>query len=306
VPKQPPVKKAAHKSAPARGAAEPGGVARRGRESGDALNAYMREIARFCPLSSEVERELGQRIRAGEREALNELVEANLRFVVSYAKRYRGLGLSFADLIHEGNLGLIEAARRFDPGRNVRFISYAVWWVRQAILLALSSQGRALRLPQKVAGQLGRVHDVRESLTSALDREPTIAEVARATDLTEREVEDIDRLAASEVSLSTSLREDGDLELEDTLEQETIPSVEHELMREALQERMQALVGQLDEKEQRVISLRYGLNGDEPRTLQEIGDMLGVTRERVRQIESRAKEKLRRTQQAQALRGCLN
>jgi len=276
------------------------------RESGDAFSAYLREIARFQLLTPDEEKALAVRIAEGDEQALNQLVEANLRFVVAYAKRYRGMGLSFIDLIHEGNLGLIEAARRFDPGRNVRFISYAVWWVRQAMLLALSEQGRGLRLPQKVVGQITRVQRARDSLTSALGREPTTAEVAGATDLTEQDVERVARLAAGEVSLSAGADQDGDLALLDTLEQEVVPAAEDELMRAEHEKLMRTLVGGLDKNERRVIALRYGLDDDEPRTLQEIGDLLGVTRERVRQIESRAKEKLRRSQQAQALRGCLN
>src|SRR6266571_7776732 len=130
----------------------------------DSLNGYIREIARFKPLAAEQEKDLGRKIRHGDQEALNQLVEANLRFVVSYAKRYRGLGVSFLDLIHEGNLGLIEAAKRFDPDRNVKFISYAVWWVRQAIFHALSEHARVFRLPQKVSGQVSRVEQARERL----------------------------------------------------------------------------------------------------------------------------------------------
>ena len=272
----------------------------------DSLHAYLREIARYSPLRSEEEKTLGERIRAGDGEALKRLVESNLRFVVAYAKRYRGLGLPFLDLIHEGNLGLIEAARRFDPERNVRFITYAVWWVRQAMLLALSEQSHALRLPQKVAGQVARVQNVRERLGAELEREPTAGEIARAVDLSEEEVAAVDRLSASDISLSAAIGDDGDLELEDALEQSTIPPVEVELMRATLVERMRHMVSGLDEKERLVLGLRYGLDGDEPRTLQEIGKRMGVTRERVRQIESRAKEKLRRMQAAQALRGCVN
>ena len=272
----------------------------------DSLHAYLREIARYSPLRSEEEKALGERIRAGDGEALKRLVESNLRFVVAYAKRYRGLGLPFLDLIHEGNLGLIEAARRFDPERNVRFITYAVWWVRQAMLLALSEQSHALRLPQKVAGQVARVQNVRERLGAELEREPTAGEIARAVDLSEEEVAAVDRLSASDISLSAAIGDDGDLELEDALEQSTIPPVEVELMRATLVERMRHMVSGLDEKERLVLGLRYGLDGDEPRTLQEIGKRMGVTRERVRQIESRAKEKLRRMQAAQALRGCVN
>jgi RNA polymerase primary sigma factor len=272
----------------------------------DSLHAYLREIARFSPLSSEDEKIMGQRIRTGDVEALKHLVESNLRFVVAYGKRYRGMGLPFLDLIHEGNLGLIEAARRFDPDRNVRFITYAVWWIRQAILLALSEQSHALRLPQKVAGQVARVQNVRERLGAELEREPTAGEIARAVDLSEEEVAAVDRLSAADISLSAAIGEDGDLELKDALEQATIPPVEAELMRATLVERMRGLVSGLDEKERLVLGLRYGFDGDEPRTLQEIGAQMGVTRERVRQIESRAKEKLRRMQAAQALRGCVN
>jgi RNA polymerase primary sigma factor len=272
----------------------------------DSLHVYLREIARFSPLSSEEEKLLGERIRTGDGEALKRLVESNLRFVVAYGKRYRGLGLPFLDLIHEGNLGLIEAARRFDPERNVRFITYAVWWIRQAMLLALSEQSHALRLPQKVAGQVARVQSVRERLGAELEREPTAGEIARAVDLSEERVAAMDRLSASDISLSAAIGEGGDLELEDALEQELVPAVEVELMRATLVERMRNLVSGLDEKERLVLWLRYGLDGEDPRTLQEIGQRMGVTRERVRQIESRAKERLRHMQAAQALRGCVN
>jgi RNA polymerase primary sigma factor len=275
-------------------------------DSPDSLNSYIREIARFKPLSQDEERELGRRIQAGEQEALQKLVESNLRFVVSYAKRYRGLGLSFLDLINEGSLGLMEAAKRFDPGRNVKFISYAVWWVRQAIFHALSEQTRALRLPQKLSGQVSKIERSRHKLTAELERPPTTEELADSTDLTEKEVEQLLRVSGDDLSLSASVGEEGNLELGDTLEQETIPSVELELIRDSFARQIQAMVGDLDEKERDVLRMRFGLDGEEPRTLQEIGDALGVSRERIRQIESRAKEKLRRNQQAQGLRGYLN
>ncbi|MBI3932710.1 MAG: RNA polymerase sigma factor RpoD/SigA [Acidobacteria bacterium] len=272
----------------------------------DSLNAYMREISRFRTLTVDEEKELGRRIREGDREALNRMVEANLRFVVSYAKRYRGLGLSFLDLIHEGNLGLIEAAKRFDPERNVKFISYAVWWIRQAIFHALSEHARAFRLPQKVSGQVSKVENARDRLRLELERTPTTEEVAHETDLTVEEVEDLLRVAGDDLSLSTAVGEDGTMELGDTLEQDTIPAVEGDLIRASFTEQIQAMVGELDEKEREVIKMRFGLDGEEPRTLQEIGELLGLSRERIRQIESRAKEKLRRNQIAQGLRGYLN
>jgi RNA polymerase primary sigma factor len=274
--------------------------------TGDSLNSYIREIAKFKPLAAEEEKVLGRLIQAGDQEALNRLVEANLRFVVSYAKRYRGMGLAFLDLIHEGNLGLIEAAKRFDPERGVKFISYAVWWVRQAIFHSLSEHSRVFRLPQKLSGQVSRVGHARERLAAELERPPTVAEVAKETDLSEAEVQELLKVAGDDISLSTAVGEDGNLELGDTLEQDTIPAVELELIRSSFEKQIQAIVAELDEKERDVIRMRFGLDGEEPRTLQEIGETLGLSRERIRQIESRAKEKLRRSQEAQSLRGYLN
>jgi len=289
------------KKSPAEKEAEPRAV------GGDSLNAYIREISRFKPLSGDEEKELGRRIQRGDHKALQRLVEANLRFVVSYAKRYRGLGLSFLDLIHEGTLGLIEAGKRFDAERNVKFISYAVWWVRQAIFHALSEHTRVFRLPQKLSGQISRVGNARQQLTSELNRSPTNEEVAEKTSLSLQEVEELLKVAGDDLSLSSTVGEDGTLELGDTLEQETIPSVELELMKSSFEEQIRrAMLEELDEKEQGVIKMRFGLDGEEPRTLQEIGEELGLSRERIRQIESKAKEKLRRSHLAQGLRGALN
>jgi RNA polymerase primary sigma factor len=274
--------------------------------TGDSLNAYIREIAKYQPLSADDEKILGRRIREGDEEALKRLVEANLRFVVSYAKRYRGLGLAFLDLIHEGSLGLIEAAKRFDPERNVKFISYAVWWVRQAIFHSLSEHHRIFRLPQKLSGQVSKMGNAREKLAAELERQPTTEELAKQTDMTEQEVEKLLKVSGDDLSLSSAVGEDGSLELGDTLEQDTIPSVEVEMIRSSFEEQIRALVSELDEKEREVISLRFGLDGEEPRTLQEIGEALGLSRERIRQIESKAKEKLRRSNRAQGLRGALN
>jgi len=225
---------------------------------------------------------------------------------VHYAKRYRGLGLSYMDLIHEGSLGLIEAAKRFDPERNVKFISYAVWWVRQAIFHALSEHARVFRLPQKLSGQVSRLETAREKLKSELERAPTTDELAERTTFSKDEVERLLLAAGDDVSLSTAVGDDGSLELGDTLEQDTVPSAEVEMIRTSFERRIQDMVGGLDEKEREVIRMRFGLDGDEPKTLQEIGETMGLSRERIRQIESRAKEKLRRSREAHGLRGYLN
>ncbi len=278
----------------------------RARAGGDSLNAYIREIAKFRQLSQGEEKELGRRIKAGDEKAVQGMVEANLRFVVSYAKRYRGLGLAFLDLIHEGNLGLMEAAKRFDPERNVKFISYAVWWVRQAIFHALSEHARVFRLPQKLSGQVSRLQKLRDSMAEELRRSPTSAELAEKSELSEEQVDVLLRAGGDDVSLSSSVGDDGGLEFGDTLEQETIPSAELELIRTSFESQIQAMVAELLPKEREVIRLRFGLDGEESKTLQEIGDALGLSRERVRQIESKAKEKLRRNQRTIGLRGALN
>jgi RNA polymerase primary sigma factor len=282
------------------------GDAERARAGGDSLNAYIREIAKFRPLSLEEEKVVGRRIQAGDEQAVQSMVEANLRFVVSYAKRYRGLGLAFLDLIHEGNLGLMEAAKRFDPERNVKFISYAVWWVRQAIFHALSEHARVFRLPQKLSGQVSRLQKLRDSMAADLRRSPTSAELAEKSELSEEQVDVLLRAGGDDVSLSAAVGDDGSLEFGDTLEQESIPSAELELIRTSFESQIQGMVAELEPKEREVIRMRFGLDGEESQTLQEIGDALGLSRERVRQIESKAKEKLRRSREAQGLRGYLN
>ena len=239
-----------------------------GGDDGTTLSAYLREIAKLPRVTVDQERALGRRIRdGGDDTAVTELVEANLRFVVSYAKRYRGLGVSFLDLIHQGNLGLIEAARRFDPSRNVKFITYAVWRVRESMTHVLADQTRAFSFPPK--------------LFSALYRMPG---------------------GGADVSLSDpvgsgrSERHDARIrELGDLLPQDGVTPIEEAMIRQADRDELTAALGDLDGKERDVVRLRFGLGDDRPRTLQEIGDQLRLSRERVRQIESRAKEKLRRS-----------
>lgn len=281
------------------------------RTESDALQAYLRAIAKLPRLSIEEERELGRRVKDhGDQDALRRLVEGNLRFVVSYAKRYRGFGVPFLDLIHEGNLGLMEAARRFDPDRNVKFITYAVWWVRQAITHALSLQVRAFSLPQKLSGAAARMGREVAELREQLDRTPTSQEIAADMDLSEGDVDALIRIGSSDVSLSDRVgaargQADGP-ELADLLESGE-PPVEEALVRRTLADRVRAALDELDGKEREVVELRFGLDRDgEMRTLQEVGETLGLSRERIRQIESRAKDKLRRSKRAGELRSYLN
>lgn len=274
-----------------------------------ALQAYLRALARLPRLTPEEERELGRRIQeAHDEEALRRLVEANLRFVVSYAKRYRGLGVPFLDLIHEGNLGLIEAARRYDPTRNVKFITYAVWWIRQALMHALSEQARAVSLPPKLSNVAAKFGREVTNLAEHLHRSPTSREIAEDLDISEADVQALAHLGPSDLSLSERVGTDEDgPELGDTLAQDVVPAADDELIRQALVERVSAALGELDEKERQVMRLRFGLDqSGEPRTLQEVGDRLHLSRERIRQIEARAKEKLRRSKKAQELRSYLN
>ena len=276
----------------------------------EALQAYLRAISKIPPLTPEDERELGRRIqRDGDEGALRRLVEGNLRFVVSYAKRYRGMSVSFLDLIHEGNLGLMEAARRFDPERNVKFITYAVWWVRQAFMHALSSQARAFSLPPKLSGAAARLNRGVAALTEQLERAPTTSELARDLEMSEADVDALLQLGAHDVSLSERPGGDEDgagAELADLIEGQA-PPVDEALFRESMAARVRAALSELEPREREVMELRFGLDRDgEVRTLQEIGDALQLSRERIRQIESRAKEKLRRSKGATELRSYLN
>jgi RNA polymerase primary sigma factor len=274
----------------------------------ETLRAYLQEIAKLPRLTPEEEQALAVRIqRDRDEEALKRLVEANLRFVVSYAKRYRGLGIGFLDLIHEGNLGLLEAARRFDPERHVKFNTYAVWWVRQAIMHALSDQRRAFALPAKLSAVASRFGQEVSELASRLDHPPSADEIAADLDISRTEAEALQFVSGEDVSLSEPVGEEGDgRELGETLAQHTIPPAEDALLHEALLAQLKAALADLDPKERDVMALRFGLRGGEPMTLQEIGDKLGVSRERVRQLEARAKDKLRRGNQAGALRSHLN
>ncbi|PYT09381.1 MAG: hypothetical protein DMF49_02505 [Acidobacteria bacterium] len=279
---------------------------RKGAATSESLKKYLKEIAKFPRITVEEERRLGDLIRKGNQPALQKLVEANLRFVVSYAKRYRGCGLSFLDLINEGNIGLIEAAKRYDPKKNVKFITYAVWWIRQSVIHALSESSGAFRLPQKQANLLYRIGKTQSSMTTELARLPTNEELASRMEVSVEEITNLLQVSDENISLSAIIDEEHDFRLSDKIEQTVIPSADKVLVRQAMRNQLRSALGELDAKEGRVIRLRFGLDGDEPRTLKEIGEMLNLSRERIRQIEVQALEKLRRSAKCQMLRVYLN
>jgi len=269
------------------------------------LQVYLDQIAKFPLFSEEQEKALGERILKGDKNALRTLIESNLRFVVSIVKKYRGMGISFLDLINEGNVGLIEAARRFDPKRGVRFISYAVWWIRQSIIHALTHSSRIYNIPQKLSDQISRMKRRKEELKAVLGREPEREETAKSLGISAEEIEDLELLSERNVSLSDRYGED-DLEVEEKISDEERLSVEDQVIHSSIQSQIRELLAGLDEKEALVLKLRFGLDDDRPRTLQEIGEILNVTRERVRQIEQKAKRKLAQSNKLQQLRGYLN
>jgi RNA polymerase primary sigma factor len=269
------------------------------------LKLYLNQIAKFPIYTESEEKELGGKTHQGDGDALRKLVESNLRFVVSYVKKYRGMGLGMLDLINEGNLGLIEAARRFDPGRNVRFISYAVWWIRQAVIHALTQSARICSLPQKLSDQISLMKKKVAQLKAEKGREPSREEIAHSMGISEEDVEDLLILTEKDVHLSDRLADSG-LEVEGKIEDRETPPVEYQIVKASIQHQVRDIIGELDEKEATVLKLRFGLDDDRPQTLQEIGDRLGLTRERIRQIEQKAMRKLSRSHQVQQLRGYLN
>jgi RNA polymerase primary sigma factor len=274
----------------------------------ETLRAYLHEIAQVSRLTPDEEHALAVSASAGDEAALTHLVEANLRFVVSYAKRYRGLGVPFLDLIHEGNLGLIAAARRFDPERRVKFITYAVWWVRQAILHTLSDQNRIVSLPAKLSGPASKLAQHLTRLSEELHRAPTTHELAQDLDISDADADALIRICGDDVSLSEPVghNEDDGRELGDLLPQAIVPPVEVEMVHEAALDQVRRAMRELEPRERDVMELRFGLRGGECLTLQQIGDRLHLSRERVRQIESRAKEKLRRNRRLNGVLSSLN
>jgi len=272
------------------------------------LRRYLKEIARYPMLSHEEEVELARRVQEGDETAITSLVEANLRFVVAYSKRYRNANVPFLDLIHEGNLGLIQAASKYDPskeGQDVKFITYAVWWIRQAILHALAEHAGSFRLPQKQANTLYRLERIRGLLNDRLGRSPTDKEMATELGISIDDVRVLTRASQASLSLNDPVDAEGDSELGDLLEQTVLPDTDERILRESFLGALRDALDELPERERKVLELRFGLEDDQPKTLREIGENLSLSRERVRQIESRALNRLRRSHHKKSLSGYL-
>jgi RNA polymerase primary sigma factor len=266
-----------------------------------ALDQYLRDVSRYELITPEMEKELGALAQKGDQDAIQRLARANLRFVISVAKKYQNRGVSLTDLIQEGNVGLVTAARKFDPEQGVKFISYAVWWIRQAILAALANQGRPVRVPLNRASDLARIFREKERLKQELNREPTFQELSRVTDLTAELIESLQTLNSSEIRLDAPIGDSEDSQLVERFVSEEASEPEQEVEGRLLAETVSESLTTLDARDAKVLRLYFGLQGEREHTLEEIGNMLGVTRERIRQLRDRALRRLREGRKGDAL-----
>jgi RNA polymerase primary sigma factor len=257
------------------------------------LAAYLREISQNQNLSLHQEAELARRIRTGDKEALNTLVQANLKFVVAVCRNYQYQGLPLGDLINEGNLGLIRAAKRFDETMNFKFISYAVWWIRQAILSSLADQSRVINIPPSRVGTIHKMGKTSVKLEQKLGRAPTVSELAEEMGVAINEIHESLQLSASPMSLDAPVKDGEDGRLEDVLEDHNVESPDKSTMAFSLREEMKDILGTLDEREEKVVRLYYGIGLETTYTLEEIAQRFNLTRERVRQIKEKALKRLR-------------
>ncbi len=257
------------------------------------LEKYLEEIGNYSPLPAEQEIELAKRIKKGDKEALDVLVRSNLRFVVSVAKEYQNQGLPMEDLINEGNLGLIKAAERFDETRGFKFISYAVWWIRQSILQALAEQSRIVRLPLNRVGAINKIGKMLDHLGQEYEREPRLDELADRMDMTPFELSETLKTSSRHLSLDAPFQQGEGNSLLDVLKNDHMPSPDNELMDESLRLEIEKVLATLTPREAKIIKLYFGIDQDRPLTLEEIGEIFALTRERVRQIKEKALRKLR-------------
>ena len=274
------------------------------RES-QSLDKYLQEIGRVDLLTPEQEIDLAVRIRGGDHFALERLAKANLRFVVSVAKQYQNQGLSLGDLINEGNLGLIKAAKRFDETRGFKFISYAVWWIRQSILQALAEQSRIVRLPLNRVGALNKIGKAYSNLEQEFEREPSAIEIAQELDMDVNEVSDNLKIAGRHISMDAPFAQGEENRLLDVIENDQQPSPDFILINESLKNEIARALSTLSDREAEVIKLYFGLNKEHSMTLEEIGERFNLTRERVRQIKEKAIRRLRHASRSKNLKSYL-
>jgi len=269
------------------------------------LDKYLQEIGKVDLITAEEEVELARRIKQGDRIALEKLTKANLRFVVSVSKQYQNQGLTLPDLINEGNLGLIKAAQRFDETRGFKFISYAVWWIRQSILQALAEQSRIVRLPLNKIGSINKINKASARLEQGFEREPNVKEIAGELDMTVTEVKESMRNAGRHVSMDAPLIQDEDNTMYDVLKSEEGVTPETGLLYESLRKEIDRAISTLTQREADVVKLYFGLNESHPMTLEEIGEAFDLTRERVRQIKEKAIRRLKHTSRSKILKSYL-
>jgi RNA polymerase primary sigma factor len=266
------------------------------------LDKYLHEIGKVDLITVEEEVELARKIKLGDDKALDRLVKANLRFVVSVAKQYQNQGLSLPDLINEGNLGLIKAGQRFDETRGFKFISYAVWWIRQSILQALAEQARIVRLPLNKIGSLNKINKTFADLEQKFEREPTILEVSQALELAPNDVKEALRTSGRHISMDAPIGQEEDGNLYDVLLNGDTPSPDKDLLTDSLRREIERVLMTLSPREAIILKLYYGLNGNHPYSLEEIGEELTLTRERVRQIKEKAIKRLKQTTRCKNLK----
>ncbi len=266
------------------------------------LDKYLQEIGRVDLITAEEEVSLAQKIKQGDQRALEKLTKANLRFVVSVAKQYQNQGLSLPDLINEGNLGLIKAAQRFDETRGFKFISYAVWWIRQSILQALAEQSRIVRLPLNKIGAINKINKTYNALEQEFERPPNPDEIANKLDISEKEVKESLKNSGRHISMDAPLIQDEDTNMYDVIRENDTPTPETGLLYDSLRKEINRAISTLTPREADVVKLYYGLDGAHPMTLEEIGEKFDLTRERVRQIKEKAIRRLKHTSRSKILK----
>ena len=272
--------------------------------SDDSVRLYLREIGKIPLLSAEEELELAQKVVAGDKKAKDKMAEANMRLVVSIAKRYSGRGLDFLDLIQEGNTGLLRAVEKFDPDKGFKFSTYATWWIRQAITRAIADQARTIRIPVHMVETINKLLRTQRRMTQELNREPTIEELAKELEMEPEKVEYVMKIKQDITSLDASVGRDGDDDesvLGDFIEDEDAASPEDSAANQLLKEQVQDILSVLTDREQKILKMRFGLEDGKSHTLEEVGQEFSVTRERIRQIEAKALAKLRKHKDAKKL-----